>query len=139
MLITSPYVRRRSLSNPGPARRLPDSVTPKIVLGNGQGEFRECETCGRRFRPWRPQALHCSGARRQKAYRERSRKLKAARRGTSSALAGRAGPAFPSRTAKGKREQTQNAKTKALSDCHMFRGRLLDAAIATKCTAIIPQ
>jgi hypothetical protein len=50
-----------------------DSVTPKIGVGDEQAKLRQCEACGRRFRPWRPQATHCSGACRQKAYRERSR------------------------------------------------------------------
>jgi hypothetical protein len=58
-------------------QHLPDSVTPKIGVGDERAELRQCETCGRRFRPWRPQATHCSGACRQKAYRERSRKLEA--------------------------------------------------------------
>jgi hypothetical protein len=55
-------------------QHLPDGVTPKIGVGDEQAELRQCETCGRQFRPWRPQATHCSGACRQKAYRERSRK-----------------------------------------------------------------
>jgi len=58
-------------------QHLPDGVTPKIGVGDKQAELRQCETCGRRFRPWRPQATYCSGACRQKAYRERSRKPEA--------------------------------------------------------------
>jgi hypothetical protein len=58
-------------------QHLPDSVTPKIGVGDQQAELRQCETCGRRFLPWRPQATHCSGACRQKAYRERSKKQEA--------------------------------------------------------------
>ena len=58
-------------------QHLPDSVTPKIGVRDEQAELRQCETCGRRFRPWRPQATHCSGACRQKAYRERSKKAEA--------------------------------------------------------------
>jgi hypothetical protein len=58
-------------------QHLADSVTPKIGVGDQQAELRQCETCGRRFRPWRPQATHCSGACRQKAYRERSKKQEA--------------------------------------------------------------
>jgi len=58
-------------------QHLPDGVTPKIGVGDEQAELRQCETCGRRFRPWRPQATYCSGACRQKAYRDRSRKPEA--------------------------------------------------------------
>jgi hypothetical protein len=48
---------------------VPGSVTPKITVGT---EERPCATCGRIFRPWRPQAAYCSQPCRQRAYRQRT-------------------------------------------------------------------
>jgi hypothetical protein len=62
------------------AKRLPAGpteglcrVTPQIAALDGK---RECAhpTCRALFRPWRPQSIFCSGACRQKAYRERKPK-----------------------------------------------------------------
>jgi hypothetical protein len=50
------------------------SVTPKVGVRTPDSEQRSCAICGRPFRPWRPQATHCSGACRQKAYRQRGKK-----------------------------------------------------------------
>jgi hypothetical protein len=50
------------------------SVTPKTGDRTPDSEQRPCAICGRLFRPWRPQATHCSGACRQKAYRQRGKK-----------------------------------------------------------------
>jgi hypothetical protein len=48
-------------------------VTPKSGAGDKDDKRRACAMCGRLFRPWRPQAVHCSGGCRQKAYRKRSK------------------------------------------------------------------
>jgi len=48
------------------ALAIPARVTPKIAITP-----RACSTCGEPFIPWRPQAVFCSSACRQKAYRQR--------------------------------------------------------------------
>jgi hypothetical protein len=47
-------------------------VTSKSEPGDRRAERQQCAVCGRLFRPWRPQAAHCSRACRQKAYRLRA-------------------------------------------------------------------
>jgi hypothetical protein len=47
-------------------------VTSKTADRDNGSASQPCSICGRPFRPWRPTALHCSGACRQKAYRLRA-------------------------------------------------------------------